>query len=474
MYHPQPVRTIVIPNISEFYRPLYRDANQRQREAWTEPSRAESDMALFWRDDDKLVIMPHRVPQEFLDDVRRALHYRNVQVVSPANSGDSICEDILADTALFTLLVETLRCSPAPQIITWGATEQLYILADALRREGVAFDMPEVPARDNFWAVRYLGSKSGFRDFCIRLSQTEADVRIPPGFICSDVEMASEVAEWFVLRGKGFVVKPNESVSGYGTLMYGPEKARQLRDLKALIHMQARLTPVLSVGPVVVEEYIESQVHAAIRSPSIQVVVDQAGHARVRCLACQLVRPDGKYLGAVITPNLLPAVTTMRLRRIGMTVGQAVSTLGYRGVFNIDTVVGVDEQVYCVELNARRTSVTYTLDIAEHLVGVDFSQSMSLVTCERFPVQKGVKYTYRDVRARLSRLLFPIGDDLRGIIITIPSSLLYFVGRPQLGFISLARNMRTALSIFIEACELLGGDPNEILAVSGLSPLSLP
>ena len=448
------VNAVVIANISEFYQPVFCHFPEGEIAAWIEPSRAESDMALFWCGDNKLVITSDPLDPQFVSDVRHWLNYRNVHLASPAKTSPSLCTDIVEDGDLFALLVNTLRNSANPQIVTWGATGQFYVLVERLRQKGVQFTTPEVPEPQNYWTVIYLDSKSGFRDFHTSLSRQEPSVRLPRGFICADIEVAVRVAESLAEEDLGLVIKADNSVGGYGVLLYPPGREKEAIGMN--IRMNARLFPILSAGPVVVEEFIQGAKGADGASPSIQALVVKPGNARVRCLANQMLGSGGKYVGAILGPDVLSAALRVRLNEIGQAIGNAISALGYRGVFNVDTVLGADGQVYCVELNARRTSVTYALDIAEHLFGPNCLESMTFITHDRFASPNLARYSYSNVRSLLSTLLFPMNGEPEGVLITIPSSLRHFARRPLLGFMAFSENMSTTRAIHSKVCALLG------------------
>jgi len=453
-----PVRTVVIANISEFYLPVFRHFHEKEMRAWVEPSRAECDMTLFWSGDDKLVITPYPIDRVFVSDVCAILGYRNARLVSPSKTSESLCADIEADPELFALLVEVLRNSEKPQIVGWGATKPFYTLADRLRQEGVEFTTPEVPAVDDYWTVPYLDSKCGFREVCTHLSRQAPDIRIPRGFVCADIDVAVRIAKSGVFSPGGVVVKANDGVGGYGTLLYSPERFRQHFDfdIEAHLYMSARLMPIFSAGTIVVEAYIESQAGSEIASPSIQGIVDPSGRVSIACLAGQIIGPEGRYIGALISPGIFPAPLVESLHRIGHTIGEASAALGYRGVFNIDTVLDKNGLVYCVELNARRTSVKYILDVATRLFGASFADSVAIMTNERFSSKQLSGCSYSNIRSLLAKLLFPIDGKPQGVVVTIASSLAHFARIPQLGFVVIGEDITVARSIYSKVCQLLG------------------
>jgi hypothetical protein len=353
------------------------------------------------------------------------------------------------------MLVEVLSQSDKPQVVSWGATRPFYHLADKLRAQGAEFSTPEIPDPNNYWTVSYLGSKCGFRQLCGRLSLHASDIRIPKGYVCADITLAAEIVNSGRFMPGGVVVKANNGVGGYGTLVYSPQRFGHHLDIKTHLQMNARLMPIFSKGPIIVEAYIEGKRDLQTGSPSIQGLIDPQGRAFVTCLASQIVEPRGRYVGAMLGSGVFSAELRDNLVNIGLEIGHAAASLGYRGIFNIDSVLDRDGNVYCVELNARRTSVKYIIDIAAHLFGPSFESSISIISNERFQSKSLVDRCYLDIRQSLAPLLFPMNGNPRGILISIASSLNHYSRMPQLGFLALGDDPEMASSIFLRAKEIL-------------------
>jgi hypothetical protein len=281
---------------------------------------------------------------------------------------------------------------------------------------------------------------------------------MPRGFICADIGVAAQIAKSGFFAPSGIVVKANDGVGGYGTLLYSPDRFHHGFDIEEHLQMSARLMPIFSKGTVVVEAYVESQAGSEISSPSIQGAIDPSGKVNIDCLAAQMVGRGGRYVGALIAPDIFPVSVAESLRSIGRAVGEIAAILGYRGYFNIDTVLDRDGAVYCVELNARRTSVRYVLDLASHLCGPEFARSLAIISSERFSSTKLLNHSYSSIRSLLSGLLFPLGAKRQGLILTIVGSLAHYTRAPQLGFIVLGEDITTARSIHAEATALLRGN----------------
>lgn len=448
------IKTIVIANIGEFYQPIFRHFNKREQRTWIETSRAEGDMALFWAGDDKIVITPDSIDPQYISYVCATLGYQNVHLLSTSTSGESLCSDIEADSNLFSFLVEAINRSNQPQIISWGATKSFYKLIGRLQQKKVKFTFPDVPEPINYWTVPYLDSKCGFREVCTDLSTQASNIQIPNGFVCADINVTACIAKSRVFPS-GFVVKANNGVGGYGTLLYSPQRIKSNFNIDAHLNMSIKLMPVLSNGVIVLEEYIASQANTEISSPSIQGRVTSKGKVNITGLAGQIIDSQGRYVGTIIGPDVFTESLSIRLRDIGQMLGLTIAKIGYKGVFNIDTVIDKDGAIYCVELNARRTSVKYVLDLATWLLGPSFANKVTIITNERFSSKQLLGCTYSNIRSQLSNLLFPINGEPQGVIVTIISSLSHFTHTPRLGFAVIGENFKKAHSIYTEVRGLL-------------------
>lgn len=459
-----PLKTIVIANISEFYFPTFGKFHKSEiKKAWINPSWAESDMAINWAGNDKLVILPKMPDSNFIYDLFDIAKFNNVHIACPSiNCGPSICQDIENDPLLFDHLVFAIKQSDCPEIISWGATEPLYNLLNKLKISGAKFHTPEIPSMQNYWVVPYLDSKVGFREFCREISKEVPEIKKPSGYLCTNMEMASSIIESRVFEKSGFVIKSNEGVGGYGTLIYPPGRVNHIDGFSKKLQASAKIMPIFAETPIVVEEYIEANSHILKSSPSIQGVVLPEGKVKILALAGQIVSSSGQYLGTVISPDLFPNSLVKRLHYIGLIIGNAAAKLGYRGVFGIDTILGKDNDIYSIEMNARRTSVRYLLDLIRNLFGS--ANSKSILSSERFVLKGFDQPSYADVLQLLSEYLFPMHGKARGMIVTISSSLQYYSRSPQIGFVVIDDDLSGAQALYSEIVDLLGAETS-ILSV---------
>jgi len=451
-----PLKTIAVANIAEFYRPIFSQLHEKEQiRSWINPSHAESDMALLWAGNDKLIILPRNIDDCFLSDLSRILKYDNIHIAYPDSRSESICLDIEKDVELFNFLIEVINKSKMPQIISWGATKPFYSLLQKIEKAGGSFTAPEIPARDDYWTVPYLDSKIGFREMCAKISSETLGGNIAPGVICADIELAAAVVKSSYFQNDGIVVKSNEGVGGYGTLIYRQERLGDKSEFSKKLETISKLMPVFSFTPLIVERFINSPSQLIISSPSIQGAIHPSGKVEIVALAGQIVDHIGRYIGAIISPDAFPIHLRNSLFDLGHKLGVEASRMGYRGAFNFDTVLASDGQIYFVEMNARRTSVKYILDMGTHLFGETCLNEMSLISNERFSSKKLKNLSYLDVRSLLSSFLFPMAGKPQGVIITIASSLRTYARTPQLGFVVVGNDLLVVQHIYSTVNELL-------------------
>jgi hypothetical protein len=170
-----------------------------------------------------------------------------------------------------------------------GHTPQYQELVDTLRAERLIFSTPETPVHNALWTPEYLDTKIGSREILHRAKEKNPDIKIPEGFVCTDVNSAMQIAEYFLGTNRGVVFKANIGAAGIGVNVFPPsEFNRNIDDNRAKIDAKIRANPLLTTGPVVVEEYIPPNFSHHGVFPSVDSMVRPNGHCR---------RPSGRCNG---------------------------------------------------------------------------------------------------------------------------------------------------------------------------------
>jgi hypothetical protein len=457
MENRNPVRTVVLANLEEYVSPLFDGFPGRETQKWEAQCRAESDMALFWEGDDKLVVTTDPPPSELVDAACHCLGYGNVAAVSPRRRSHSLCDDIRADRRAFDRLVQAIDSSPAPRLAVWAATPQLYALVDELLACGIGDLAVEAPDRSAYWTVPYLGSKSGFRDFVAnQRREPPCTMAVPKGVVYSNPDIAAHAFASRWATSNGAVAKADRGVAGLGLLMLRKDRIRETVDPGAFFRAWARTQPLLQAGPVVVEELVDGSEYGK-RPPScsIQLFADAGGHVHVKAVALQSLTETGGYEGASFGRSFLEGDLAARLRELGRQIGSAASALGYRGHFGVDTVAGVRNQLVCTDFNARRTSVCSALEIASRVFGEKFEETGAVASSAHVRVGKhpGCMAPSQAVRLLEPILLQPGADS--GIVPSILGSLEHCVREPTIGFVAVGPDAGNAVALNKEARDRL-------------------
>ncbi len=411
-------RSIVVANVAEFYERSYRGFPPREVAAWRMASLAVADMALFWGGDDKLVITPAPLEPAFVEDACRALGYRNVSVASPESSHASLCEAITADRTLYQRLVRIIRSSGGVELLCWGATPQLYALVERLRADAGAVSTPDVPPQEDAWLVEYLDSKAGFRDFITRSSTASRSVRLAPGVTCACADTAVGRILAALKVGVGVVAKPSRGVAGNGLQKFEGTRLADGARVRREMQVAARFSPIISSGPQVVEELIQAPFDCRSAWPSMFGIVQADGSLREAHVSEQLIHSGARYFGSVHEVSGYQGWVSDELRAMAESVAWFAADVGYRGALGVDTMVGADGRLYCLEVNARRTSSSFLYDIVGHLRGQSAACNSTVLSLPDVKLTSKQAVTFSELRTAIREAGPMVRESGRGILVT--------------------------------------------------------
>jgi hypothetical protein len=436
------VKSIVIANIAEFNRrAMVKSFKQNEIIAWDEASFALADMSLYWCGDDKVVILPCPPDESFLEDVKIALGYKNVNVVWPTKRSYSICEDIIKDRKLFEFLLKTIQDSNNPQIVSWGVTNQFYFLLDKLKNSGANYVASEVPKKSNYWTALYFESKAGFREFVADKLPT---LKIPEGFICENKEAAIDAIAYFALKQRGFVLKANYGTGGFSTMCYPSDQLqRGFQSLQKDALHRMTFDNFWDNPPVIIEEHIPGIDGSFPSSLTINFIIHEDGSLTMKGSGKMVMRREWLYSGIHCGLGSLETVVENRIVDIGYQVGTQMAIMGYRGWFDIDFVKGGGNEIYLTEINARRASPIHVFDIGAQIIGDDWVSKQSLYANDRLHLQGSCKPNYSQIRKVFDDFNTKNNDFLVQAIPTIMSISLT-KKTPYMGYVVLAQSASSA------------------------------
>ncbi len=447
------VKTIIIAsqrefasNIDSFFPPEELDI-MRWEDFDHEP------VCLFWGGDEKLVITSSPLNEEFVDDACRILNYRAVRAVAPAQHSDWLCDDIQNDPALFADLVQTIRESDCPQILVWGASSAYYRLMKRLEEMGLSFLPAQVPPESAAWMLEYFGAKAGFRVFCEGLAQIHPQVKIPEGLVCETLAEAFEKAQYFADKDTPFLMKTDKGAAGWGMIVFNPASSLNQPSESQLEKAQSG---IWGSGQVVVEEYIDCGFLPSDNPndfpliPTVDALITPSGEVLFQFVGNMIVEDLTHYHGVALGQGALPPDVEKKLKEIAMIVGTALSERGYRGWFDIDLVGNVQQELYCNEINTRRTGPIHAFDIYTRLKAQS-PEINAVLSNDSWVVDGFDGYSYQEVKAGLQDVLYPMNGQPRGLILTL------VVAHGKIGFAIVGQDFADVMRIKRQAEALVGG-----------------
>lgn len=349
-----PHRWIVVGNLTE-YNAAGRlgQFTPHERELWRRGSDELSDMAVFWGGDDKLLVAPSGVDHAWLSHVSGALRWR-IDVVEPEPVTGSVLDDLMLDERALREL--TNHAEGRVAIEAWGATAGVLRLQALLGAHGVTatYDGPPV---DRLWTVRYLDGKLVVPD----LAAGAPEIVVPHSVTAVDYDQMLGLVRHSVRADRGFAVKSNAGVGGFGTFLAPPSlvargEAAVVQELLEAMGDE----PVFREGPFQLQDWVEP--HASHPYPTFNGEVSGDGSVHVVGVGSMLVE-EASYRGVAVGDVGLADEIVAETTRMGLAVGRRAAEIGYVGWFDVDFVRHTSGALYLTEVNARRTSPThaYTL-----------------------------------------------------------------------------------------------------------------
>jgi len=302
------------------------------------------------------------------------------------------------------------------------------------------------------WTPEYIDTKIGSREILLRAREKNPDIQVPEGFICTDLNSAMQIAGYFLGTNRGVVFKANLGASGIGVHVFPPsEFGRNIYDNRAKIGAKAKTNPLLTAGPVIVEEYIPPNFSHHGVFPSVDSIVKPDGTVGIQAVDAMVIHHDDEavgFYGCLLAKGLFTEEQNKKLKQMSETIGQELSKLGYRGWYDVDYILSQAGEFYTTECNLRRTSICYMLDLAELLFGEDYENKMAMRSNDKY-IRPNIKdLSYRDIKSALAPVLYPMNEQQRGIIITQSFRSMY--NRGKFGYVSIGKDQKDTRDIELQ------------------------
>ncbi|MFE0427476.1 hypothetical protein [Streptomyces sp. NPDC058953] len=243
------------------------------------------------------------------------------------------------------------------RFVSWGSSPELYSLAAALRSHGHEVVLDVAEPRDA-WSCEYLESKLS----CTDLAAHIPGFRVPRGISVASWDQLRGAVEAIVGSGGRAVVKSMYGVGGYGSAVARSDGAGTDGFWQTL-----RREPFFGTFPLTVQDYVE---HAA-DCPAVDVLVgDDDGPGGKPRFEYSMLGVDGlRYRSLTLGPGILDPALEERLTDLSTRVHGFARSIGYRGWFSLDCLLGTDGELYVTEINARRTGAMHAIALTERWAG---------------------------------------------------------------------------------------------------------
>ena len=372
------IKTIYISNILEGYYKSYNALkSQEERVFWTQYDTFDSNRALLYGNDHKVIITSSLIYKPHFNNMKRLMSWKEVCNISPSKASYSISADCMKDRLLKTELIAIIKKNPGVALIPYRLTPEFQKLIHFLRTKKLHFETPETIPEEKQFILNYFNTKRGFRHLWhLANANNPPHVQIPEGFITQNKKELIDACWWFKQQDESFVIKYNPGTQGIGI---------QLLDYKMLpddkkkfyLHMNSLLKDSMWDEPIIViEKMIPANEKAESISPSLEIYINPKGQVSESYVCDQILAGDKRtFRGIYIYPELMTDPAIKKAFHSGIKFGKRLAQYGYRGVFDIDLIRSKNNEIYAVEANLRRTGGTHLHELCLALLGKQYGNN---------------------------------------------------------------------------------------------------
>jgi len=444
------INHIIFANVAEAFKNVLDSiTDKKDKERRVNLEHHLGNRALFWEEDNKIVVTPYAMPSAFVNQNCLAMNFRNVKNLFPLNiDGVSLSEAIINDKYLRQAIAQIIKSNPGINLSPYAVTPEFLKLLEIFKKEKLVFQTNEVPQRYSRWIVSYLDSKVGFREEALKLQNNKEKVKIPEGFVCQNKEEAKKAAIWFYTNNRSCIIKANYGEGGWGLIILKKENFISVRGLEKEIANKFFNDSIWKDELIIVEEFINPNLSIGGGSPSVELLVTNKG-PKLTYSCGQIFGEEGSFLGVIMGKKLMDNKINIKLNRAAYAIGKRYWKLGYRGFFDIDFVISLNGEPYAIETNMRRTGGTHIFDIATRIFKSNWEKSAYFFSQDSF--KYGEESLPVDVLIKkMDQILFPMQSSPKGVIITLVNQQL-----PKFGFVIVAPTLLEIKKLYMKLCKTL-------------------
>ncbi len=333
----------------------------------------------------------------------------------PKTASPFLSKDIAREPELTGKIVAAAGAARTIQLIPYASTPEFMRLVQILREDySLNLVLPETPDENNIWVRNYIDTKSGFRALVSRWLPNAENLLVE-GYVCLDVERAAEIVSWFLGEKRTCVIKSDVGESGLGHTIFSPGTDTSEVDIRRKLSEN----PYITSGVIVVEEYVHSSRNL---SPSLEFIVPRSGEAQITYLSDQLFLDDfGSSCGVLISKASQHTAWYETFSEAGLRVARKLQQLGYVGHFDLDAIVDDNENIYLLEINARRTAGTHAHEFAQHCLGSDYLEYSVVLCHNKLHCPSGLEL--EDILSCIEDLSLTCGRSKQGVVISASSGI---------------------------------------------------
>ena len=166
------------------------------------------------------------------------------------------------------------------------------------------------------------------------------------------------------------------------------------------------------------------------------------GDPHITYVSNQLFLGFGEFCGIQIDRGIYDEAWCPDLMGCALSMARNLQNMGYVGHFDVDCIVSDDNQIYLLEINARRTGGTHVHELAKHILGDDYIKRVSLISFEA--ASSGTITEADELMEVLRSFLYPMeGSEPLGMVLTITKPLF----KNRFGYVLLAPTSECALEL---------------------------